>query len=253
VTSKAARIARLLTRIARTGLCAFDAAGRIRLLQHHGALDEAAQARLLQRIAQEVLEVHGICVEVVGEPPRQPALVVSNHVSWLDPFVIMAHVPCLPVAKSEVSRWPVVGRIAERSGVHFVCRDNALSKARVVRTVAATLSAGTSVLNFPEGTTTDGTALLPFRPGAFRAARAAGVPVAPLAISYGCEGMAWTGDASFLPHYLGLLARDTCPVRLQFGDLLHARSVTELELARRAHRAVLQGLREVRDGAAVGT
>jgi 1-acyl-sn-glycerol-3-phosphate acyltransferase len=252
VRSAAARLARLVARVARTGLCAFDAAGRLRLLRHHGALDVAAQARLLQRIAQEVLEVHGICVEVAGELPAQPTLVVSNHVSWLDPFVIMAHVPCLPVAKNEVSRWPVVGRIAQESGVHFVCRESTFSKARVVRGVAETLSSGTSVLNFPEGTTTDGTALLPFRPGAFRAARSAGVPVAPVAISYLCDGMAWTGDASFLPHYLGLLARDSCPVRLQFGDLLHARSVTELELSRRAHRSVLAGLREVRDGAAVG-
>jgi 1-acyl-sn-glycerol-3-phosphate acyltransferase len=252
VRGKAARLARLLARIARTGLCAFDAAGRIRLLRRHGALDEPAQARLLQRIAQEVLEVHGVCVELDGPLPAQPALVVSNHVSWLDPFVIMAHVPCLPVAKSEVSRWPVVGRIAQASGVHFVCRDSALSGARLVRAVAATLSTGASVLNFPEGTTTDGTALLPFRPGAFRAARTAGVPVAPVAISYQCEGLAWTGDASFLPHYLGLLARDACRVRVQFGDPLHARSVTELELSRRAHRAVLVGLQEVRDGAAVG-
>ena len=252
MSSRGIRLASLLTRIARTGLCAFDAAGRIRLLRRHGALDAAAQARLLQRIAQEILEVHGVCVEVVGSLPPLPALVVSNHVSWLDPFVIMAQVPCLPVAKSEVSAWPVVGPIAQESGVHFVCRDSALSKARVVRCVAATLSTGTSVLNFPEGTTSDGTALLPFRAGAFRAARTAGVPVAPVAISYRCDGMAWTGDASFVPHYLNLLRRDACPVRLQFGDPLHARSVTELELARRAHRAVLLGLREVRDGAAVG-
>ncbi|HWE24884.1 MAG TPA: lysophospholipid acyltransferase family protein, partial [Myxococcales bacterium] len=214
--------------------------------------DAPAQARLLQRIAQEVLEVLGVYVDVAGSFPAQPALLVANHVSWLDPFVIMAHVPCLPVAKSEVSSWPVVGRIAQASGVHFVRRDSALSGARLVRTIAETLSGGTSVLNFPEGTTTDGGSLLPFRPGAFRAARAAGVPVAPVALSYRCEGMAWTGDASFLPHYLGLLAREGCPVRLQFGDVLHARSVTELELSRRAHRAVAAGLREVRDGAAVG-
>src|SRR5437868_5338959 len=179
----AARLARLIARIARTGICAFDAAGRIRLLRQRGMLDEAAQARLLQRVAQEVLEVHGVCVEVVRPVPTQPALVVSNHVSWLDPFVIMAQVPCLPVAKSEVSGWPVVGRIAQAGGVHFVRRDSALSGARLVRSVESTLSAGTSVLNFPEGTTTDGSALLPFWPGALRAARAAGVPVAPAAIS----------------------------------------------------------------------
>lgn len=246
------RLARVVTRVARTSLCAADAAGRLRVLRQRGALDAAAQARLLQRIAQEVLEVHGVCVEVLGPPPTQPALIVSNHVSWLDPLVIMAHVPCLPVAKSEVAAWPVVGPIAEAGGVHFVRRDNALSGARLVRTVAETLSTGTSVLNFPEGTTTDGSLLLPFRPGAFRAARASAVPVAPVAISYQCEGMAWTGDASFVPHYLGLLARDGCPVRLQFGDPLHARAVTELELSRRAHRAVADSLREVRRGAAVG-
>jgi len=246
-------LARIARRAARTGVCAFEGAGRIRRLRRQGTLDAPVQARLLQRIAQEVLEVHGVCVEVLGPVPREPALLVANHVSWLDPLVIMAHAPCLPVAKSEVARWPVVGSIAVASGVQFVERGSALSGARLVRAAARALSAGASVLNFPEGTTSQGGSILPFRPGAFRAARAASVPVVPIVISYRFDELAWTGDAAFLPHYLALLARESCPVRLQFGEpLLASASVSELELSRRAQLAVAAGLREVRRGAAVG-
>src|SRR6266851_6271389 len=118
------------------------------------------------------------------------SLLVANHVSWLDPLVIMAHAPCLPVAKSEVARWPVVGSIAVASGVQFVERGSALSGARLVRAAARALSAGASVLNFPEGTTSQGGSILPFRPGAFRAARAASVPVVPIVISYRFDELA---------------------------------------------------------------
>jgi hypothetical protein len=163
VTDALARLARIVARVARTGVCALDGAGRIRLLRRHGILDAPAQARALQRLAQEVLEVHGIRVEVLGTLPR-PALLVANHVSWLDPLVIMANAPCLPIA------------------------------------------------------------------------------------------LAWTGDASFLPHYLALLGRESCTVRLRFGEALRPTpSVSDLELSRRAHLAVAAVLREVRDGAAVGT
>jgi len=253
VKAAARKLLRIALRAARTGVCALDGAGRIRLLRRHGTFDAPVQARLLQRLAQEVLEVHGVHVEVLGTFPARPALLVANHVSWLDPFVIMASAACLPVAKSEVSGWPVVGPIAAASGVQFVERGSALSGARLVRTLARALCSGASVLNFPEGTTTQGGSLLPFKPGAFRAARAAGVPVVPVVIAYGRDEMAWTGDASFLPHYLALLASEDCPVRLQFGEALRPTpSVSDLEMSRRAHLAVAAGLREVRDAAAVG-
>jgi 1-acyl-sn-glycerol-3-phosphate acyltransferase len=231
-----------------------DGAGRIRRLRKHATLDAPVQARVLQRIAQEVLEVHGVAVEVLGPLPQHPALLVANHISWLDPFVIMAHAACVPVAKSEVARWPVIGPIAAASGVQFVERGSVSSGARVVRNLVRTLSAGASVLNFPEGTTTAGASILPFKPAGFRAARVACVPVVPVVVSYDCEELAWTGDASFLPHYLGLLARESCLVRLQFGSPIGAPpSITDAELSRRAQLAVAAGLQEVRRGAAVGT
>jgi len=253
VKSAALKLARIASRVARTGVCALDGAGRIRLLRRQGTFDAPVQARLLQRLAQEVLEVHRVCVDVSGAVPDRPVLLVANHVSWLDPLVIMASAACLPVAKSEVACWPLVGPIAAAGGVQFVERGSALSGARLVRTVVRALCSGASILNFPEGTTTQGGSLLPFKPGTFRAARAAGVPVVPVVIAYGRDDLAWTGDASFLPHYLALLASESCPVRLQFGEPLRPTpSMSDLELCRRAHLAVAAGLREVRDAAAVG-
>jgi 1-acyl-sn-glycerol-3-phosphate acyltransferase len=78
------------------------------------------------------------------------------------------------------------------------------------------------VLNFPEGTTTDGRALLPFRRGVFGAARLAKVPIVPVAIDYESPSLAWVGDEDFLPHYLRTAARPRTAVRVAFGSPMQA-------------------------------
>jgi 1-acyl-sn-glycerol-3-phosphate acyltransferase len=126
--------------------------------------------------------------------------------------------PCAPIAKGEVAGWPVIGSGAVALGVSFLERGNAMSGARVLRRALRSLDAGVAVLNFPEGTTSDGTRLLPFRRGIFGAARLAGVPIVPIALSYASPAIAWTGGASFMPHYLRTAARDQVAARLAIGS-----------------------------------
>ena len=176
-----------------------------------------ARTQLLRDGALAVLRVHG--VEVVATGPEIPAraILVSNHVSWLDPFAVAAHVPCVPVSKADVLRWPVFGPLARDLGVVFVSRGDVESGASALRSIRAALDAGSRVLNFPEGTTSPGDEVLPFRPGLFGLALRAGAPIVPVAIRYEPRSLAWTGDATFVPHYLALAASRRARVSVRVG------------------------------------
>src|SRR6185436_14021215 len=101
---------------------------------------------------------------------------VANHLSYLDPIVIGAQIPVAPIAKGEVASWPLIGSVASSLNGIFVDRSSVMSRARALRRAHALLRAGVSILNFPEGTTTDGSRLLPFHRGIFGLAQIARVP-----------------------------------------------------------------------------
>ena len=243
------RLVRQLRRVTGTAALALEMAGRLALLR---ALEDepslTSRAAVLQEISRVLLRLH--CIEACehGSPPEGPALIVSNHVSYLDPLVILARAPALPVAKEEVRAWPVIGRLCERSGVRFVARARAVSGASVLRTMARALLEGASVLNFPEGTTTDGSRVLPLKAACFAAARIARVPVVPVALRWETKELSWTGDASFLPHYLEVAGRSRIFVSLRWGEPLAASS--DLETSRRAHEFLSRWIGEMPHAAA---
>ncbi|HET9553504.1 MAG TPA: lysophospholipid acyltransferase family protein, partial [Anaeromyxobacteraceae bacterium] len=207
--------------LAVTGATAAVVAARARSLSRRGARAREL-ARAMRDDCQAVLRHHGIQLDAAGAVPPGPALIACNHVSWLDPLVVAACVPCAPISKLSVRGWPVVGALASRLGVIFHERGDGASGLRVLRQAERALEAGLPVLNFPEGTTTDGAGVLRFRKGLFGLARQLGVPVVPAAIRYEPADLAWTGDATFVPHYLRLAARGTSRVRLRFGGPLRS-------------------------------
>jgi 1-acyl-sn-glycerol-3-phosphate acyltransferase len=213
------------------------------------------RAARLQLTLAELVEIHGLRVAVHGEFPDGPAIYVANHVSYLDPIVIGAQRGCAAIAKGEVERWPVLGPACGHLGVIFVNREDPHSGARALRRAHAALRAGVPVLNFPEGTTTDGTRLLPFRRGIFGLARIAGVPVVPIAIRCASPALTWTGGATFLPHYLRTAARRAPAVELTIGAAIRPgwfKSAGELAAFTHARVAqLLRGEEEVPDAATI--
>lgn len=190
---------------------------------------------------------HDLAISCRGDVPRGAALVVANHVSYLDPLAILPVCPAIPVAKGEVARWPIIGPIGAALGVLFVDRDDPHGRVRALRRIHDLLAAGAPVLNFPEGTTTRGDHVLPFWRGGFGIAQRLGVPVVPLAIRYADPALAWCGGATFVPHYLRTAARARVEVELAFGAPLHARAGEPPELlAARARRAVSRLLQPAR-------
>ena len=212
------RVARGGVRVARVGITALLTAGRLRGLRAMGPRDAARERALVLRDAsRRVLDLHGMTVDAQGPIPLGPAVLVANHVSWLDPLVVASLVPCAPISKADVSRWPVVGTIARELGAIFFSRGDARSGARVLRAASAALDRGVPVLNFPEGTTTTGWTVLPFRKGIFGLALRSGLPVVPIALSYDPPDLAWVGEEAFLPHYLRLAAGRLARVKVSLG------------------------------------
>jgi 1-acyl-sn-glycerol-3-phosphate acyltransferase len=192
------------------------------------------QAEALRELCRGLCQLHGIEVEVCGQLPDRPAVIVANHLGYIDPLVLCSLLPCSPIAKSEISSWPIIGALLRRRNVSFVRRGSAQSGARVLKRCLGSLRAGVSVLNFPEGTTSRG-GLLPFQMGAFWLARRTGLPILPVGMDFESLAMCWVGDDAFLPHYskllLGKLQGQSCKVRVAVGELLDpARFRSELDL-----------------------
>ena len=183
-----------------------------------------AAAHRLAGALGSVARAHDLHVVVRGEVPRTTALVVANHVSYLDPLVILPMCPALPVAKGEVEGWPIVGPIGAALGTVFVSRDDPMARARTLRRIHDLLASGTSVLNFAEGTTTRGESVRPFWRGTFGIAQRLAVPVVPVAIRYRDPDMAWCDGATFMPHYLQLTGRERVDVALTFGAPIEPRT-----------------------------
>ncbi len=236
--------ARATQRIAGTGAAAVSARARLGALRERAFAPDARRerARLMHDLCSGVTALHGLEVHVEGGIPWGPCVVASNHVSWLDPIILCGLAPCVPISKLDVSGWPVVGSLARELGGLFVDRRDARSGARVLRGAARALEDGLPVLNFPEGTTTRGDRVLPFRGGVFALARSAAVLVVPVAIAYDPPELAWVGDDTFLPHYLRLAGSPGARARVQFGSPIASRSyATAAELAAAA-RARVEGL-----------
>ena len=139
----------------------------------------------LSRWCRDLLSLLGVELTLSGERPDPGAyLLVSNHISWMDILVIRALFPTRFVAKEEIALWPVIGSSAREAGTLFLGRDRLSSFFDTLHFARTLLEKDLSVCVFPEGTTTSGTHLLPFRTGMFEVCIRSGKPVLPLYLRY---------------------------------------------------------------------
>ncbi|MBU3560079.1 1-acyl-sn-glycerol-3-phosphate acyltransferase [Polynucleobacter sp. MWH-Hall10] len=169
-------------------------------------LNRDQKDRRIQDWSKKLLKIFHIQLRVIGAEQllSNPHLLASNHISWLDIHVINAFKPVRFVAKSEVRGWPVFGWMAEQLGTVFIRRDSARHARQVVDQMAQVLKVE-SVCIFPEGTSTSGESVLPFKPNLFESAILAHAPVFPLAISYRSKSTGLRSDAPAFIGDMGLL------------------------------------------------
>jgi 1-acyl-sn-glycerol-3-phosphate acyltransferase len=205
--------------------------------------------------ARALARVLGLRIAVTGAVPPRGALVVANHLSYVDILLLAASLPCGFVAKSEVASWPFIGPLCRLAGVVFVDRNRKRDAARAGDAMHRALDRGRTVVLFPEGTSTDGRAVLPFRSALLAGAARAALPVWTAALAYRTSAgappaetaVAWVGDDAFTPHVAALLELPSIDGFLRFGAapiragdrkelaaLLHDTVAAELD-ALRAH------------------
>ena len=175
----------------------------------------------------------GIEINVVGIPvAHRPALFVVNHSSWLDILVLGSLVDGSFVAKAEVARWPGVGVLARLQRTEFVERARRQAGTHV-RQLQQRLEGGARLMIFPEGTSTDGSYVLPFKSALFsvveRSPPGAKPVVQPVTVAYVRIGehpayrrtrpiVAWYGDMEFVPHIWGVFQLGGIGVEVTFHE-----------------------------------
>lgn len=149
------------------------------------SLDAARRQALIQWWATKMLRTMGIALQVEGTPHSGGTLLVANHISWLDIMAVHAVCPHARfVSKADVRAWPLLSRLVDAAGTLYLERERKRDALRVVHVMAQALTAGQTVAVFPEGTTSDGRALLPFHANLLQAAIATSTPVQPVAIGF---------------------------------------------------------------------
>ncbi|HEY2212693.1 MAG TPA: lysophospholipid acyltransferase family protein [Bradyrhizobium sp.] len=196
--------------------------------------------------------------EVGARSTASPALILSNHVSWLDICVISALAPVVFVAKSEIAGWPVFGWLARLQRTIFINRQARHQTGAATRQIAGRLLSGDAVVLFAEGTSSDGIRVLPFRSSLVGAVHHAlgnsthhtQITVQPMSLAYvGFGGVpmgrglrervAWYGDADLVPHLLHVLSSGAVDVTVSWGEAVaYDLSADRKAIARDAEKSV---------------
>jgi 1-acyl-sn-glycerol-3-phosphate acyltransferase len=162
-------------------------------------------------------------VTVTGTFPGY-GLMVCNHLGYLDTIVIGAHAPLVLVAKSDVRKWPVIGLLLESAGTILADRSRRTSAAETSQQMLHVMESDLPVVFFPEGTSSDGSSVLPFKPTLLQTALDTRKPITPAAISYQATSgdlkndVCYWGDHTFATHLFRLAKIQNLTARLIIGS-----------------------------------
>lgn len=204
----------------------------------------------IRRWSTRLLGLCNVTVSLApGSAPVLPcSMVVANHVSWLDIFVVHSLYPSHFVAKAEIRSWPLAGWLAEKAGTVFISRGNRKDLRHIFKGLVTSLEQGERVAFFPEGTTSAQGNLLPFHANLFEAAIDAKVPVQPFALMYeDASGgvhpsVDFIGDTSFAESIVLILNGPPVKAKLAILPPLDTSGAHRRELAEVAHKAVAAAL-----------
>lgn len=215
----------------------------------------------IKRWSRGILHIVRLRLTVRGSLPAGavPTLIVSNHVSWLDMWVVNSVVPVRFVSKADVRRWPVLGFLVTRAGTIFIERSKRHDTARTNRTMVEALLRREHVAIFPEGTTTDGTEVKPFHASLFQPALGAGARVVVLSLRYvnrdGSTNLnaSYAGERSLWQSVQLILAHRSLRAELCFAGTIDVSGKTRRDIAHEAEGITAAALRLPRPGRRTGT
>ncbi len=200
------------------------------------------RAQWSQRWGARMARSLGVDISTCGPIPRQ-GVIVANHLSYLDIVVLAATTPCVFVSKKEVADWPVFGLLAKMAGTIFVDRARRLAVGDAADHITLALEAGATVVIFPEGTSSDGREVLPFRASLLESALRTASPLQPAAIDYALEEgsveneVCYWGEMTLFPHLMNLCRKHRIEARLAFAPAVRT-TASRKDLARELWRQV---------------
>lgn len=222
-------------------------AGSVTILLLFPHLDRHERGRRVMRWSTQFLRVLGVHLEVIGRPPTVRGggvLLAANHVSWLDIHLLHSLMPARFISKAEVRGWPLFGWLAEATGTVFLVREKKSDAMRVNQLMAAHLRDGDCLALFPEGTTSDGSDLLPFYPSLFQPAVEAAAQVWPLRIRYlaadgsPCLDAAYFGGMTLGESVLKVLRLKGLRAQVTFLSPISSQGLARRDLARATEKAI---------------
>jgi 1-acyl-sn-glycerol-3-phosphate acyltransferase len=159
--------------------------GILIVLLRFRSYDKARRIGRIEWWSRKTLRLMGIALQVEGQPAAGGALMVANHISWLDITALHAVCPQARfVSKADVKHWPLLSHLADASNTLYLERERKRDALRVVHQMSDALQNGDLIAVFPEGTTSDGRRLLPFHANLLQAAIVTGAPVQPVALRF---------------------------------------------------------------------
>jgi 1-acyl-sn-glycerol-3-phosphate acyltransferase len=238
------------------------AEGLLTMLLAFPFIGDSRKERLAIGWSRRLLGILRVRLVVRGEVPGPESgnlLLVSNHVSWLDIYSLLAVRSLRFVSKAEVRQWPVLGWLVERAGTLFLERGKRADAARVNRHIGDVLAAGGRVGFFPEGTTSNGLELKHFHASLLEPAVLAGSQVQPVALRYrrpdGTPSLApaYTGETTMMQTLEAMAAEGKIVAELVFLPPIPAQGHNRRELARLAEEAIRGALGFAAAGSPPGT
>jgi 1-acyl-sn-glycerol-3-phosphate acyltransferase len=200
---------------------------------------------------RRLMHCFNIAITTSGELPSketQGVLFVANHISWVDIHAINSILPVRFVAKLEVKNWPVFGYLVRKSGTIFINRTRQRDAARVVQVASNALKLNDNLCVFPEGTTTEGFTVLPFKSSLIQAAIDANAMVIPVAIRYSLpdgsvnQAAAYAGETTMVESMQAFLNMRSPTVHLHFCQPISANEMERQSLAQLAHAEITAAL-----------
>ncbi|HTJ77486.1 MAG TPA: lysophospholipid acyltransferase family protein [Rariglobus sp.] len=190
--------------------------------------DAVGKALWLQRTCRRALQVLAVSIESAGTPAHG-AVIVSNHLSYLDILILAAVTPVVFVSKKEVRNWPIFGWFAEKAGTRFIDRGKRGDVRRIAEEIGPVMRADLTVVLFLEGTTTDGAGVLPFKSALLEPVVAQGWKIVPAAVGYDVPAgrsakneVCWWGDMTLAPHLLNFTTLPWVRAKIAWGGPLIA-------------------------------
>jgi 1-acyl-sn-glycerol-3-phosphate acyltransferase len=203
----------------------------------------AARAAWLHDWCRFACRVLGIRITLTGALPPQ-GLLVCNHLSYLDIVVLSSLIPCVFVAKRDVAAWPLFGWLARAAGTIFADRRHKVAARGVVDSMRDAISGDALVVLFPEGTSSDGATVLPFKSALLEPAVQIDCAVNAAAINYSvsngsvADEVCYWRDMTLVPHLLNLFTKERIDSTLTIAPFTSSRADRK-EVARILHRQIM--------------